>query len=207
MPGGMMLVDRDLNYVLLNAQYSELCNFPDGLLEVGGSIRDTLRYQADRGDFGLGDKHELVEEVLAVYRQGEAASWQRTIASSGRSIEIHVAPTPEGGYVSILTDITDMVESQRGAKLLQEALDNISDMVVLYDKDERVIFTNDRYHEFYPNSPPRLDDRQREFPRSARPCLRGRSRRGRPDSATRRELTRPPRVGRRVIRTARYTAH
>jgi PAS domain-containing protein len=36
MPGGMMLGDRDFNRVLFNAQYSQLCDFPDGLLEVGG---------------------------------------------------------------------------------------------------------------------------------------------------------------------------
>ncbi|MCK5711162.1 MAG: PAS-domain containing protein, partial [Hyphomicrobiaceae bacterium] len=154
MPGGIIHVDRDLNYVLFNAQYSQLCDFPDGLLEVGGSIRDHLRYQAERGDFGPGDKDELIEEVLAVYHRGKAASWERTIADSGRTIEVHVAPTPEGGYVSILTDITDTVESQRGAKLLQEAIDIFSDMLILYDKNERVVFTNDRYHEIYPNSPP-----------------------------------------------------
>ena len=28
MPGGMMLGDRDFNYVLFNAQYSELCEYP-----------------------------------------------------------------------------------------------------------------------------------------------------------------------------------
>ena len=155
MPGGIVHVDRDLNYVLFNAQYSQLCDFPDGLLEVGGSIRNHLRHQAERGDFGPGEKDELVEEVLAVYRRGNAASWERTIASSGRTIEVHVAPTPEGGYVSILTDITDMVESRRAAKLLQEAIDNFSDMLILYDKNERVVFTNDRYHEIYPNSPPK----------------------------------------------------
>jgi PAS domain S-box-containing protein len=155
MPGGMVHVDRDLNYVLFNAQYSQLCDFPDGLLEAGGSIHDHLRYQAERGDFGPGDKDALIEEVLAVYRRGKAASWQRTIAGTERTIEVHVAPTPEGGFVSIVTDVTDMVESQRGAKLLQEAIDNFSDMLILYDKNERVVFTNDRYHEIYPNSPPK----------------------------------------------------
>ncbi len=34
-PGGMLLADRDLNYVLFNAQCSELCEFPDGLVKVG----------------------------------------------------------------------------------------------------------------------------------------------------------------------------
>jgi len=49
MPGGMMLLDRDLNYVLFNAQYSELYEYPDGLVRVGGSIRGAWRYRADRG--------------------------------------------------------------------------------------------------------------------------------------------------------------
>jgi PAS domain S-box-containing protein len=57
--------------------------------------------------------------------------------------------------LGLVRDITDMVESQRAAKLLREALDNFSDMVILYDKDERVVFTNDRYHEIYPASPPK----------------------------------------------------
>ncbi len=35
MPGGIAFGDRDLNYVLFNAQYSELYEFPDGLVKVG----------------------------------------------------------------------------------------------------------------------------------------------------------------------------
>jgi signal transduction histidine kinase len=155
MPGGMMLEDRDLKFVLFNSQYSELFEFPDGLVRVGASFRDALRYQAERGDFGPGDRDDLIERVVANYQRGEAGNFERTIAGSGRTLQIYVAPTPEDGTVTIATDISDMVESQRGAKLLREALDNFSDMVILYDKDERVVFTNDRYHEIYPNSPPK----------------------------------------------------
>ncbi len=34
-------------------------------------------------------------------------SYEREIAGSGRTLQVNVAPTPEGGYVSILTDITE----------------------------------------------------------------------------------------------------
>jgi signal transduction histidine kinase len=66
-----------------------------------------LRYQAERGDFGPGDKDELIEQVLATRQTGEAVSYEREIAGSGRTLEIYVAPTPEGGYASILSDITE----------------------------------------------------------------------------------------------------
>ena len=79
MPGGMMLGDRDLNYVLFNSQFSELCDFPDGLLKVGGSIRDELRYQAERGDFGPGDKDELIEQVVATYQRWMAAATPKVL--------------------------------------------------------------------------------------------------------------------------------
>ncbi len=104
MPGGMALGDRDLNYVLFNSQYSELLEFPDGLVRAGTSFRDELRFQADRGDFGPGDKDDLIEQVVAPYQKGEAVSYEREIAGSGRTLHFIGAPTPEGGYVSIITD-------------------------------------------------------------------------------------------------------
>ncbi|MCZ6655650.1 MAG: PAS-domain containing protein, partial [Planctomycetota bacterium] len=38
MPGGLVLADGDLNSVLFNSQYSELHDYPDGLLKVGQSF-------------------------------------------------------------------------------------------------------------------------------------------------------------------------
>jgi PAS domain S-box-containing protein len=63
MPGGMALTDREQNFVLFNAKYSELFEFPDGLLQIGGSAFDETRFQAERGDFGHGDKEALIEQV------------------------------------------------------------------------------------------------------------------------------------------------
>ncbi len=120
MPGGMTLGDRDLNYVLFNAQYSELFEYPDGLVKVGGSIRDALRYRADRGDFGPGDKVELVEQVVANYRKGEAVSYQRTIAGGGRTLQVNLGPTPDGGYVTIATDITELKRAEEKLLLAKE---------------------------------------------------------------------------------------
>ncbi len=124
MPGGMALGDRDLNYVLFNSQFSELYEFPDGLMEVGGSMLDVLRFQAERGDYGPGDKDELIEQVVALYRKGEAVSYERAIGGSERTLQVYVAPTPEGGYVNILTDITDR---KRAEAALQEAHEIIKD--------------------------------------------------------------------------------
>ena len=86
MPGGMALFDRDLNFVLFNAQFRELFEFPDGLIRVGGSMLDQLRFRVERGDFGPGDKDDLIEEVVAIHQRGKTVSRERAIAGSGRLI-------------------------------------------------------------------------------------------------------------------------
>ena len=131
MPGGMALFDRDLNFVLFNSQYRELFEFPDGLVRVGGSRRDVLRYQADRGDFGPVDKDAMIEQLIAIDRRGEALSRERTIAGSRRTLQIYTAPTPEGGSVSIYTDITERKEAeealQRAHGIIKAQRDRMED--------------------------------------------------------------------------------
>ena len=96
MPDGIVLEDRDRNYVLFNSQYGELHDYPEGFLKVGMSARDEVRFQADRGDFGPGDKDELVEQVLGLYQGEKTTSWERTFPD-GRTLGFNIAPTPEDG--------------------------------------------------------------------------------------------------------------
>ena len=145
MPGGMKLVDRDLNYVLVNAQYSELCGYPAGLIEAGGSMLDELRFQAERGDFGPGDAAKVVEEVLALYRSGDAARWERTLAN-GRRVEIQIAPTPKGGSINILTDIT---ERKRGEQFLRTVVDTIPAALNIRDVDGRFVLINKSLADYF----------------------------------------------------------
>ena len=135
MPGGMMLGDGDLNYVLFNSQYSELHDYPDGLLKVGGSILDETRFQADRGDYGPGDKDDLIERVVATYQKNEAVSYERTMPS-GRALQFNVGPTPEGGYVTIVTNIT---ERKRAEQALLEAKRRSEDASKLVAEKNRML--------------------------------------------------------------------
>ena len=153
MPGGIQLWDRDLNFVLFNSQYIELFEYPDRLVRVGGSSRDVWRFQADRGDFGPGDKDGLIEQVVATFQRGEAVSYEREIAGSGRTLQVYLGPTPEGGYVTTATDITERKRAEKvlAAKeaQLRVALDNMSGGMMLCDRDLNYVLYNSKYSELF----------------------------------------------------------
>ena len=138
-PGGIRYVDRDKNYVFFNKQYSVLYDFPDGLLKVGESNRIENRFQAERGDFGKGDPDQLTEDWLQELPvDKEPQSWERT-TTHGKTLQVNTAPTPSGGIVNIVTDITErkrfeeqLIEQK---SIVESVIENIDQGISMFDDD------------------------------------------------------------------------
>lgn len=111
------VIDKDLRLVAWNKTYSELYPYPDNMLSVGTPVETLIRYNAEKGEFGVGDVETQVQKRLEYLRQGNAHRFLRQRAN-GRVIEMIGNPLPEGGFVTSFTDITEHIESQYA---LQEA--------------------------------------------------------------------------------------
>lgn len=112
---GISVVDKELRIVAWNKTYLSLYPYPEGMLEVGLPVEKLIRFNAERGECGVGDIEELVNKRLEHLRKGTTHRFLRRRAS-GRVIEMVGNPLPDGGFVTSFTDVTEHIESQQALK-------------------------------------------------------------------------------------------
>jgi len=152
MSGGMLMVDKDLKFLVVNDQYSQLYSLPDGLIAPGKSIEEMFRYQADRGDLGPGDQDQLVGQMVERFQSGQSAHYERHLPN-GRTIEIYLAPTPEGGCVAVGRDISQQKELDEKLRKSEETfkavVDQLPSAIALKDHSGLYTLANRTFHEWF----------------------------------------------------------
>lgn len=103
---GISIVDRDLNVVAWNQTYQQMFDYPDDLLSIGRPVENLIRHNAKIGECGPGDVEGLVQKRLKHLNSGESYKYERQ-RINGSFLEIQGRPMPDGGYITVYTDITE----------------------------------------------------------------------------------------------------
>ncbi|WP_339106602.1 PAS-domain containing protein [Roseovarius rhodophyticola] len=128
----LTIYDRDLHLAVCNRRFQEMFDLPMALVTPGAQFADTIRYLAERGDYGdVGDVDHFVADRVEIARAFEPHYMERTRAS-GRIISVEGSPLPEGGWVTVYTDIT---KTRRQEELLSTRSEELSDQLVSYSQD------------------------------------------------------------------------
>ena len=115
MPNGLYMLDKDYKYTMFNDRYLELLDIPVGVVKVGASVFEDIKFHASRGDYGKGDLLELAEKRFTELK--ESVSGVRAIqTSSGKTIELRHSRIDGGGIVVVLSDITELKEQEKNLK-------------------------------------------------------------------------------------------
>ena len=116
------VIDANQRLVAWNSLYQSMFGFPDKLLTTGTPIENLVRFNADRGLLGKGDRESLIEIRLKRLQDGLAYKHERELPD-GSYLEIRGAPMPNGGFITTYTDISEYKKLQHNLEQANTSLE------------------------------------------------------------------------------------
>lgn len=142
LPVGIAVFDREFRLQAINRLLVNMLEFPVSMFENSlPTLEDMTFFNAQRGEYGAGDPHQQTRDRMVLARQLQAHRIQRT-RPNGRAYEITGAPLPNGGFISIYTDITDHQRSEttlrEQALYLHSVVDHLPQGISVFDAQLRL---------------------------------------------------------------------
>lgn len=142
LPHGICVWGPDRRVALFNDAYTRLME--GAPLRVGDTLEDVIRRRADAGEYGPGEAEQVHAREMA--RDLSVPQERRRRRANGTALDVRTAPLPDGGHISVVTDITALwkaeEEARRRAAVLETALSAMRHGFVLYGPDRRVVVAN-----------------------------------------------------------------
>ncbi len=128
----LSIYDSDLRFVVGNRTFQTMFNLPDRLVTRGASFADTIRFLVESGEYGeVFDPEGFVRDRVEAARAFEPHYMERE-RSNGRVISVEGSPLPQGGWVTVYTDITAIKRQER---LLRARSEELSDQVIAHSEE------------------------------------------------------------------------
>lgn len=128
----MSIYDSDLRLAACNHRFQEMFSLPPELIKVGATFRDTIRFIAEQGDYGPIDDIESFVQLRVDQARAFVPHYVERQRANGHVISIEGAPLPQGGWVTVYTDIT---RTKRVEELLRARSEELSDQVMSYTEE------------------------------------------------------------------------
>jgi len=145
---GVSVIDASQRLIGWNSRYAEIMGYPPGLLHVGESVEELMRFNARLGRLGGASVEKEITKRVQLIRDGSS---YRHVSKflDGRAIEIRGQPMPDGGYVTTYSDITEAMETEsalrESEKQVRTYTDNAPAMIAYVDADRCFRFANKAY--------------------------------------------------------------
>ena len=141
-PHGIAVYGPDRRVTMLNAAYQEIkAGAP---IEVGDALADVIRRRADSGEYGPGDPERHFAEQTG--HDPGRPQLRRRRRPNGAIIDVRTTPLPDGGHLSVVTDVTNLMSAEaelsRRADVMDAMLANIRHGIILWDAGQRIVACN-----------------------------------------------------------------
>jgi diguanylate cyclase (GGDEF)-like protein len=147
---GMLLLDADMKSQFINRAFRRMWALPDAVADRNPAFvalmyhgRDTKAYEIDDGNIDA-----YVAERVRLVRAGDTRPLDLR-RSNGEVIRMQCANLPNGGRMISYTCVTDIVRHADEIEALHSALDNVSEGVVVLDRNLNARFLNGKMRAFW----------------------------------------------------------
>ncbi|TGQ50510.1 EAL domain-containing protein [Mesorhizobium sp. M1C.F.Ca.ET.193.01.1.1] len=151
MSHGLCMFDAEERMIICNRNYIDLFRLDAKVMKPGIRFFDILQHSVD-----IGIASQTAEQLYAVrkpYIDGAKPSTYEETLADGRIIVISHRPLSSGGWVSIYEDVTEQRRAEGELKeqhrRFDAALANMSQGLLMYDADGKMIVRNQRFLELY----------------------------------------------------------
>ena len=141
-PCGVSLFDQDMRLLAYNDELKRVLDFPDELFDRDEvTLQDFLLFNAIRGEYGPGDPQVLARDLAERAKHPRPHSFER-VRPDGKVVHVRGQPLPDGGFVTIYNDITELKQAERGRMLADKVFENTPEAIVIIDLHHRIVAAN-----------------------------------------------------------------
>ncbi len=141
-PHGVCVYGADRRVTMFNRAYTDV--MAGAPLQFGDHLQDVIRRRAAAGEYGAGDPEEIFAQQMAFDVTRPQSRKRRR--PNGMTVDVRTSPLPDGGYISVVTDITPLTaaeaEISRRAEEMAVMLSCIRHGVMLWGPDRRLLASN-----------------------------------------------------------------
>lgn len=118
----LSIFDSDLRLALCNRRYQEMFDFPDEYVIPGITFEETIRFLVTRGEYGPVDDIQEAVRVRVDAARAFVPHYMERMRPNERWLSVEGAPLPQGGWVTVYTDITEIKHQERLLRARSEEL-------------------------------------------------------------------------------------
>ncbi len=115
-PHGICVYGPDRRVSMFNQTYLNVMS--GAPLQVGDHITDVIRRRAQAREYGPGEPDEVYDYQMSFDISRPQS--RRRVRPNGTALDVRTAPLPDGGHISVVTDITALVQAEAAARLAKD---------------------------------------------------------------------------------------